>query len=269
MTPAEVSFTEIAGIRTAERILSSAGRGAACCAPILMLHGWGASLKLMQPLAERLNALGHTVYSFDFPGFGASDPPPTAWAVADYAKFTIAYMDAHGLDRVALFGHSFGGRVSLILGADYAARIAKIALADAAGVPEQKSGSADLRLSTYKAIRDGLYGVGAKGVADKLRGWYNRRYGSADFNAVSGVMRETFVKVVNEDLRPYAQRVQASTLLFWGDKDEDTPLWQGQELEKLIPDAGLIVYAGAGHYSYLERLTDTARTLDYFLKQGE
>ena len=44
-----------------------------------MLHGWGASLKLMQPLAERLAALGYAVYSFDFPGFGESDPPPTAW----------------------------------------------------------------------------------------------------------------------------------------------------------------------------------------------
>ncbi len=272
MKQTEVSFTEIAGIRTAELILK-ASRGVQLNAhpicPILMLHGWGANLKLMQPLAERLYALGYAVYCFDFPGFGASDPPPTAWSVADYAKFVIAYIDAHGLDRVSVFGHSFGGRVSLILGAEYPARIAKIALADAAGVPQKKSGSADVRLKTYKAIRDGLYGVGAKGIADQLRGWYNRRYGSADFQAASGVMRETFVKVVNEDLRPYASRIQAPTLLFWGDQDEDTPLWQGRELEALIPDAGLIVYEGAGHYSYLERLADTARTLDYFLKQGD
>ena len=80
-------------------------------------------------------------------------------------------------------------------------------------------------------------------------------------------MRETFVKVVNEDLRPYAKRVKPSTLLFWGDKDEDTPLWQGRELENLIPDAGLVVYAGAGHYSYLERLNETVNTVDYFFRQ--
>ena len=41
----------------------------------------------------------------------------------------------------------------------------------------------------------------------------------------------------------------------------------GQELEKLIPDAGLIVYEGAGHYSYLERLSETVKTVDYFFKQ--
>ena len=142
-----------------------------------------------------------------------------------------------------------------------------MALADAAGVPEKQAPTADFRLRGYKAIRDGLYKVGAKGLADNLRARYNQRYGSVDFQAVSGVMRETFVKVVNEDLRPYAARVQPSTLLFWGDQDEDTPLWQGRELEKLIPDAGLIVYEGAGHYSYLERLNETVKTVDYFFRQ--
>ncbi|MFN8565812.1 MAG: alpha/beta hydrolase, partial [Anaerolineae bacterium] len=228
----------------------------------------GASLKLMQPLGERLAALGFCVYILDLPGFGASEPPPAAWSVPDYAKFVVAYLDAHGLARVNLFGHSFGGRLGLVLGADYPNRIVRMALADAAGVPAPKAPTADIRLRGYKAIRDGLYKVGAKGLADDLRQRYNARYGSADFQAASGVLRETFVKVVNEDLRPYARRVKASTLLFWGDRDEDTPLWQGRELESLIPDAGLIVYEGAGHYSYLERLNETVKTVDYFFRQG-
>ena len=56
------------------------------------------------------------------------------------------------------------------------------------------------------------------------------------------------------------------TLLFWGDQDMDTPLSQGKLLEQLIPDAGLVIWEGAGHYSYLERLADTARVMDHFLK---
>lgn len=266
MTPAEVTFTRINGIKTAELILF--GReGTGADHPVLMLHGWGASLRLMQPLGERLAALGYSVYIPDLPGFGDSQPPPSAWGALDYAKFAVDYLDRHELAQVYLFGHSFGGRLGLVLGADYSDRIAKMALADAAGVPETKSPAADMRLRGYKAIRDGLYKIGATGLADDLRQRYNARYGSADFQAVTGVMRETFVKVVGEDLRPYAQRVQPSTLLFWGDKDEDTPLWQGQELEKLIPDAGLIVYEGTGHYSYLERLNETVKTLDYFFRQ--
>ncbi|MEO8394887.1 MAG: alpha/beta hydrolase [Chloroflexota bacterium] len=262
----ETSFTTINGIKTAELILSGS-TNASTRAPILMLHGWGVNLKTMQPLGEKLAALGYNVYIPDMPGFGESATPATVWNVLDYAKFIIDYLDAHQLDRVYLIGHSFGGRVALILGADYPERFIKFALADAAGVPDKPSSSANFRLTAYKAVRDRLYKVGAKTLADNLRAQYNARYGSTDFKAASGVMRETFVKVVNQDLRPYAQRVKLSTLLFWGDKDEDTPLWMGQELEKLIPDAGLIVYEGAGHYSYLERLSETVKTVDYFFRQ--
>ena len=260
----QATYSTIDGIRTAELILPSPAPDAKT---ILMLHGWGANLKLMQPLGERLNPLGYRVYIPDMPGFGESAPPPAAWTVPDYAKFVIHYLDAHGLQQVYLIGHSFGGRIGLVLGADYASRFVKLALADAAGVPNLKSGTTDLRLNTYKAIRDGLTKVGAKGLADTLRERYNARYGSADFQAASGVMRETFVQVVNQDLRPFAERVSLSTLLFWGDRDEDTPLWMGPELEQLNPDAGLIVYEGAGHYSYLERLSETSKTIDYFFRQ--
>ena len=79
-------------------------------------------------------------------------------------------------------------------------------------------------------------------------------------------MRETFVKVVNEDLLLYAAQVKPSTLLFWCDQDTETPLSQAQLLEKTIPDAGLVVWEGSGHYSYLERVADTARVMDHFFK---
>jgi pimeloyl-ACP methyl ester carboxylesterase len=263
MNPVQpATFSTIDGVKIAELILTASTH----TKTILLLHGWGANIKLMQPLGERLSALGYNIYIPDMPGFGESALPTSAWSVPDYAKWVVEYLDAHGLGQVYLFGHSFGGRVGLVLGADYASRFHKLALADSAGVPSKKSSNADLRLSAYKAVRNTLYKVGAKGLADKLRERYNARYASADYQAASGVLRETFVKVVNQDLRPYAARVALPTLLFWGDKDEDTPLWMGQELEKLIPDAALIVYEGAGHYSYLERLYETVKTVDYFFK---
>src|SRR5262249_43728031 len=146
MTQAQVTFTTINGIKTAELILpcSSDHRNGAVRPPIndvLLLHGWGVNLKTMQPLGERLSALGWNVYIPDMPGFGESAPPLRAWTVADYAKFVINYLDAHDLKRVNLIGHSFGGRIALILGAQYADRFSKFALADAAGVPAKKSSS--------------------------------------------------------------------------------------------------------------------------------
>lgn len=226
-----------------------------------MLHGWGAEIKLLAPLAERLASLGYRVHMLDLPGFGASDPPPQPWTVHDYAEFVLAYLDHHELERVYLFGHSFGGRLGLILGAQHPDRVIKMALADSAGIRPKTPVWQSARLRLYKGMRDGLRTVGLHGFSDSLNSWYNGRYGSSDFQAVSGVMRQTFINVVKEDLTDYARRVAVPTLLFWGDQDQDTPLWQGELLEKLIPDAGLVVYAGAGHYSYLEHPDQTAKAM--------
>lgn len=234
--------------------------------PALALHGWGADSSLMAPVAERLAPHGYRVYAPDLPGFGASSPPPAAWDVHQYVGFVLDYLDHLQLERVNLIGHSFGGRLGLVLAADHADRIGRMALADSAGVPPRQSTSSQLRLRAYKGIRDTLYRVGARSLADGLRAWYGQRYGSTDYHQ-AGVLRDTFLKVVNQDLRPYAARVRVPTLLFWGDQDDDTPLWQGKILEELIPDAGLIVYPGAGHYSYLEHLAEFVRVVDHFFRQ--
>lgn len=245
----------------------NAPRGGAASTPVLALHGWGASRQLMTPVAERLAPLGHTVYALDLPGFGATPAPPVAWGVAEYAQFVIAALDALNLPKTHLIGHSFGGRISLVLAASAPERVDKLVLVDSAGVPPRRSRTAELRLSSYKAARATLEAVGARGTAQRLRAWYNGRYGSADYQQTTGVMRDTFVRVVNQDLRPDAARIKCPALLFWGDGDEDTPLWQGRILEQLIPDAGLVLLAGAGHYSYLDRLDEFIRVTDYFFKQ--
>jgi pimeloyl-ACP methyl ester carboxylesterase len=264
--PSAVSYqqnteiVEIQGIKIAQAI---AGEGL----PVLMLHGWGANIGLVWPLAERLIPLGYRVYALDLPGFGDSDNPPSAWSVIDYVKFVVAYLDHHQLDKVYLFGHSFGGRLGLVLGAEHPERILKMALADSAGIRGKASVSGQIRLKTFRAVQNMLRTIGMSRQADRLRDWYSDKYGSAGYKAAQGMMRGTFLKVVNQDLLPYAARIKPSTLLFWGDQDTDTPLSHGQLLEKTIPDAGLVVWEGAGHYSYLERLADTARVMDHFFKQ--
>lgn len=232
--------------------------------PVVLLHGWGASSDLMKPVMERMINAGCSMYAPDLPGFGESEAPRTAWTVFDYAQWVRHYLAAIRVERANLIGHSFGGRLGIILGADDRLLIEKLILADAAGVPPKRPLSGRIRLATYKSVRRLLNAIGAKATADRLAGWYNRRFGSADYQQTSGVMRETFVNVVNEDLRQSASRVRVPTLLIWGDRDEDTPLWQGKTLESLIPDAGLVVFEGAGHYSYLDHLNDFIRITRHF-----
>lgn len=234
--------------------------------PVLMLHGWGANISLMWQVAQSLAPRGYRVYVPDMPGFGDSDEPPKAWSVFDYANWVLCYMAHHNLEEVFLFGHSFGGRLGLILGADHPNRITSMVLADSAGIRPKLPFATQVRTQVYKSVRDGLKSLGMSGLSDNLRQRYNARYGSSDFQNVSGIMRETFVKVINQDLLGHAARVAIPTLLIWGENDDETPLWMGQKLEQTIPDAALVIFPSAGHYSYLEDVTRTVSIMDALYK---
>ena len=233
-----------------------------------MVHGWGASLELLLPLAERLCRLGYRAFMLDLPGFGESAEPPRAFSIFDYADFVIAYMDHLGLKRAHYFGHSLGGRIGLILGARQAERIDKMVLSNSAGLKARPALLPRLRLLAYQRIRDGLGALGANALSARLRGAYNQRFASADYLSASPVMRQTLINVVNEDLLPYAERVAVPTILIWGGQDRDTPLWMGEKLEASIPDAALIVRETAGHYAYLDFPDETAAIMHALFRGG-
>lgn len=235
--------------------------------PVLALHGWAGSVKSFWPVAERLAPQGYQVHLIDLPGFGQSDLPPQVWGVEDYMRFVVAYLDDCQLSRVAVLGHSFGGRIGLVLAAEHPARISKMVLADAAGLRPSLSLSQRTRNLLARTTRQTLNGLKLETLRARLQDSYNRRYASEDYLS-AGPLRDTFLRVIEQDLTPYAKRIQTPTVLVWGSQDTETPLWQGRRLEQLIPDAGLIVFEGAGHFSYLDRLHDFVRIVDHFFGDG-
>lgn len=261
MSEPPVTLQTIAGLRTG---ICVTGQGR----PVLALHGWGGSIRSFWPVAERLSTVGYAVHLLDLPGFGQTEAPPEPWSVADYARFVLSYLDAANLPRVALLGHSFGGRIGLVLAAQHPERVSRMVLANSAGLRTPPSLRQQLRHGAARLIRHSLDLLGLTSTRERLQAFYNRRYASQDYlNA--GPLRETFLRIISEDLTSYAAQVQAPTVLIWGDRDTDTPLWQGRRLEQVMPDAGLVVFAGAGHFSYLERLNEYLRIVEHFLsKEG-
>lgn len=259
MTPPIEPF-QIAGVNTAHAV---AGDGP----DVLLLHGWGANLELMWPLAEKLATKGCRVHAIDLPGFGRADLPPTPWSVRDYVSFVLAYLQKQKIGRVRLIGHSFGGRLSIVLGAEHADHVEKIVLCNSAGVKTETPWYRRLPAQLYHLVETRVDSESPPGQwMEQLRTAYRNRVGSEDYLR-AGALKETFLKVVDEDLLPIAGHISRPTLLIWGDQDTDTPLWQAQKLESTIPDAGLVVFPGAGHYSYLDALPDAVRVIDYFFKQ--
>lgn len=233
--------------------------------PVLLLHGWGTSSELFVPILDRLQA-GRRLIVPDLPGFGETPPPAEPWSVHEYAAWVIALLDRLGVSRCDVIGHSNGGRIGIVLAADQPARVRRLVLTASSGIRPRHGLRYRYRVASYKALRRAQQATALpRAVREAAQRRADRR-GSDDFRAASGTMRATLVRLVNEDLTTMLPRVAAPTLLIWGDGDDATPLHDAKVMERLIPDAGLVVFEGAGHFAYLEQPGRFCTVVDVFLR---
>jgi pimeloyl-ACP methyl ester carboxylesterase len=235
--------------------------------PLLLLHGWGVSAELFAPILAGLEP-GRRLIVPDLPGFGATPEPDVAWSVHEYAAWCVTLLDRLGIEQCDLIGHSNGGRIGIVLAAEHPQRIGRMVLAGSAGIRPRRTLRDAARVRAYKSLR-----VIERSplVPAALRRSAKRRAdqrGSADYRSASGTMRGTLVRIVNEDLRALLPSLRMPVLLIWGERDTETPIDDGRLMERLIPDAGLVVFEGAGHYAYLEQPDRFCRIVDVFLRDA-
>ena len=226
---------------------------------VLFLHGWGAPADTYRLMLDHL-ATYCRVVAPDLPGFGGSAEPESAWCVDDYVTWTVDFAAALGLAEVVLMNHSFGGRISIKLLAQRPLPfgVTKAVFMDAAGIRPKRSIKYYAKVYSYKLMKK-LFPA----LAAKRQG----KVGSADYRNASPLMRQTMVKCINEDLSHLLKDNPVSTLLIWGEADTATPLSDGRKMEALIPDAGLVVLPGAGHFAFAQQWGLCSRVLDSFLKE--
>lgn len=218
---------------------------------VLVLHGWGANINTVLPIVNILKEK-FKVHALDLPGFGKSQEPKEPIDSFKYADIVKAYMDSMEIKNVILIGHSFGGKLSIILGSKYPEMVDKIVLVNSAGLIPRRGFKYYIKVYSFKTLRF-LYKSLFFWIKneEKMEKFY-KKFGSTDYKDSSGIMRKILVIVVNENLLPLLNKIKAPTLLIWGDKDTATPLYMGKIMEKEIKDSGLVVLENTGHYSYLD-----------------
>ena len=239
--------------------------------PLIILHGWGASKKIMQPLARML-AFHHDCYVIDLAGFGESSEPPFAWKIDDYADNIQAWADHIGLLKFDLLAHSFGGRITLkLLTRPWSKEhVQNVLITGGAGMKPRRSASFYAKKYVAKILKAPFNLLPApfksRGL-DWLRAtstW--KSLGSSEYAVLSGVMRETFVHSVTEYLEPTLPKISHSVLLLWGENDDATPLYQAQRMEKGLAEAALVVMDGCGHYAFLDKPKQFVAIAEAYLK---
>ena len=205
---------------------------------LVFLHGYLASKESFYPQIEYFSRF-YRVTAFDFPGFGASAPLPAAWSVGDYADWTKEYLASLGIFHPLVIGHSFGGRVAVKC-LSREPLFDRAVLCGCAGIIPKRTFSYHMRIRAYRAV---------KKIAPRFA---ERRFGSPEYRLLSPIQRESYKKIVNEDLREDAKKITRPVLFINGEKDGDTPVSFAEIYCSCVKDSRMLVLGGCGHFAHLD-----------------
>lgn len=226
---------------------------------IVFLHGWGADKNSFLWLKNYFEE--YSLLFVDFPGFGESAIPEKPYFVSDYVCRLNELLSQFEIENLILVGHSFGGRVAIKYAFYHQNEYNKfnLVLVDSAGIKPRRSLSYYIKVARFKRVKK--LASKSKKYEVKLK-----EFGSADYKNVTGVMRQTFINVVNEDLASYAKHILCKTIIVWGSKDNDTKLYMAKTLKRLIKNSELYILNNAGHFSFLDNPQEFIIILDTFVK---
>lgn len=135
--------------------------------------------------------------------------------------------------------HSFGARVAVKMAAG-GYKFDKMILTGAAGIIDNRGAAYKIKVLSYRLARRF-----SKRYADA-------KFGSPEYRNLSPVMRESYKKIVNEDLRLASSRIECKVLLIVGENDETTPLRQAEVYNSFIPDSRIHIMKNCGHFAFLD-----------------
>ena len=242
---------------------------------VILLHGLGSSLHTWEPWAQTLSAR-FRVIRFDLPGFGLTGPDPTGdYSDARSAAVLAGLMDAQSVRRASLIGNSMGGKLAWQFTAEHPDRVDKLVLISPDGFASpgfEYGKKAEVpvvaRVLPYTLptwmLRMNL--VPAYGDKSRLTDATVARY--RDLMLAPGVRRallDRTAQVRLEPPEPMLRRIEAPTLLIWGEKDRLIPFSNAQDYLKVVPNVRLVSFPGLGHVPQEENPARSLVPVEAFL----
>jgi abhydrolase domain-containing protein 6 len=232
--------------------------------PLVLVHGMGVDRGTLLDIGGKLKGKFRVILP-DLPGFGDSDKPETAdYGIAAQVNNLRQIIEALGLRRVHLGGHSMGGWISAGLASSSPEMVASLWLIAAAG-------SSDLEHSfPMEAYRRGEYVLCCRTPSD-LRGvmklatvkvpmlpycvWETLgRRAAANYELHKRIFARIMDDVAGYDLDKRLPGIKAPTLLVWGDSDRLVPPSALKTFNRLIPNSRPILLEAVGHVPQMEAL---------------
>ncbi|MEO7000178.1 MAG: alpha/beta fold hydrolase [Ktedonobacterales bacterium] len=254
--------------------------------PLLLLHGRGSAAALFAPILPQL-AAQRRVIALDLPGWGLSDKPPFQGHTAQDALNiwmggALGLLDALGLDRVDVLGHSMGGFTALGLALDHPDRVHRLLLVDSGGLgrnaqfdvrlyfwlkPERLNRLFGPKFLRYALRRDNPHGMATSGP---LFDFLYAVMSQTSVIASGGRAFDAWVDIggVHMNFLDRLKELETPTLLLWGERDIIVRYSDALVATRHMPHARLVAFTGCGHSPFWERPDDFARVAQVWLNGG-
>lgn len=224
---------------------------------LVLLHGLSGSSRWWNRNVFELAATYRVVVP-DLIGFGRSPARRRLPSPDDTAELLAAWLTQIGVETTHLIGHSMGGQIAVHFAVRHPTRLRRLVLVDPAGLPRPRSAASAARFAMEIA---GLWHWGDPRFLPVIVG--------DAWTAGPRTLLRAVGHILRDDVAPLLPRIQAPTLVVWGERDRWVPLADAAEFRAKIPGARLAVLRGASHNPMVDRPADFNRIVLHFLQGDE
>ena len=230
------------GVKT---VVHTAGTGD----PLVFFHGAGTidGFDFAEPWTDRFRVI--VPYH---PGFGESGDDPTFTDLHDYVMHYLELFDLLNLERFNLVGLSLGGYLAAKFASEHGHRVKKLGLIAPAGLIDPRHPMLDIMMVPGEQV-PGLLVSDFDVLKKRLPEKPDLDFMADRYREATTVTRLLWEHPGDPKFMRHLHRVTMPTLIVWGDEDKIIPVQQAEGWRKLIPNAEVKVFKGAGHLVHLEK----------------
>jgi len=239
--------------------------------PLLLIHGFPLDERIWDKVTPPLVVNAKLILA-QLRGLGTAVLPPGPCTIDDYARDMFEVLDACGLEKCAVAGHSMGGYILFAMLRLAPERVSAAAFVSSRALPDTEDARKTREATALRAEKEGAGFLAATmpekavgnappaGVLDTLRTIIRSAPGK-------GVAAASRAMASRPDATPQLSRISVPTVVFAGRGDKIVPAAESEAMAKAIPGSKLVWCENSGHVPMLEEPDLVARELSALVGQ--